>query len=267
MLKGGRQVIDFDFSYFQPKTIEEAYEMYKLNSNKGKKVMYFNGGTEFISRARHNEVDVDLLIDIKYIPECRTYKLEDGELCIGASVTLSELSDQKLFPLLSTVVSGIATRTARNKITVGGNMCSDLPYKEACLPFLLAESTLVIATEKGVVKRPMRELFEIKDSEFIVQIITNEQMTKQRFTYAKRTRQSHVNYPIVTMTTMEIDNSLSVAVSGLCDVPIHTDDVQGSEVALGTSEIILDDELATKEYRQFVFTSLLQKALDERKNI
>src|SRR5699024_1203171 len=112
----------------------------------------------------------------------------------------------------------------------------------------------------------IKELFEMKDSEFIVQIITNEEMTKRPFTYAKRTRQSNVNYPIVTMTTMEINNNVSAAVSGLCTVPIHTDDVYGSEADFGTSEIILDDELATKEYRQFVFKTLLQKALNEGDN-
>lgn len=258
-------MIDFDFFYLQPKTIEEAYETYKTYSDNGKSVMYFNGGTEFISRSRHNEIDVDIVIDIKHIPECQTYKLEDGKLFIGASVSLSTLSDEMLFPLLSNIARGIATRTARNKITVGGNLCSNLPYKEVCLPFFLAESTMVIASEKGVVKRPITQLMDLSDDEFVVQIITNEAMTQLPYSYVKRTRQSSINYPIITMATMDMNDDLSVAVSGLCEVPIHYRNVFSEGTELDVSEPIMNDELATKEYREFVFKSLLRQVIKERR--
>lgn len=261
MSKGEGIMIDFDFTYLQPKTIEEAYMTYQSHVNNGNVVMYFNGGTEFISRARHHEIDADIVIDIKHIPECQTYKLEDGKLYIGASVSLSMVSDQMFFPLLSRVARGIATRTARNKITVGGNLCSHLPYKEISLPFLLADSTMVIVTEQGVVKRPMTEFDQLKDDEFLVQIITEEEMTLQPFTYKKRTRQSHINYPIVTLASMEHNDQLSVAVSGLCDVPIYLHNVH-DDTGLDISETIIDDELATKEYRKFVYQTLLHQVLN-----
>lgn len=265
-------MIDFDFIYLQPKSVEEALQAYTSHSDKGESIMYFGGGTEFISRSRRGEVDVDVVIDIKHIPDCQTYKLEDEKLFIGSGITLSTLTDKDLFPLLSSVSRGIATKTARNKITVGGNLCSNLPYKEAYLPFLLAGSTVVIASEKGLINRPIEELIGIQKDEFLVQIITDEKMTKRPFSYFKRTRQSRVNYPVLTMATMEVNRHLHMAVGGLCDVPVHFDIVQSrtwQEAFEKNKKLIpkpiIDDELASREYREFVFKMLFQRVLNERK--
>lgn len=271
-------MIDFDFTFLQPKTIEEAHKMYRTHSNEGKKAMYFNGGTEFISRSRHGEIDVDCVIDIKDIPDCQVNGIMESNLVIGAGVTLSALTDQDHFPLLSRVIRGIATKTARNKITIGGNLCSHLPYKEAFLPFLLAESTVVIATEKGLVKRPVEKLAELNEGEFLVQIITDKEMLKMPFTHVKRTRQSQINYPILTMATLEVNCHLRVAMSGLCKEPIRSKEMEAvlnskdgttKEIAgkgLKTiSESVMDDDLATGEYREFVCKTLLQQVLTERK--
>lgn len=271
-------MIDFDFAFLQPKTIEEALQAYKTHVDKGKKVIYFSGGTEFISRSRHGEMDADVLIDVKGIQDCQTYEIQNEKLVIGAGVTLSTVTDHVLFPLLSKVVRGIATRTARNKITVGGNLCSNLSYKEAYLPFLLAESTAVIATEKGLVGRPMEELPGLGDGEFLVQILTDKKMVEMPFTHVKRTRKSQINYPIVTMATMDVNRQLRVAVSGLCEKPIRSKKVEeilnlkdGTEKELSEeglnaiSENVIDDALATRDYRRFVCKTLLQQVLAERK--
>lgn len=271
-------MVDFDFTFLQPKTIKEAQRAYRTYTDDGKKVMYFGGGTEFISRARHGEMNVDIVIDIKHIPECQVYEVIDGELVIGAGVTLSTVTDHDLFPLLSSVIRKIATRTARNKISIGGNVCSDLPYKEVCLPFLLAESHLIIATEEGLVERSMKELTKLKADEFIVQIITDEEMVKKPFFHVKRTRQSQINYPIVTMATMEVNRHLRVAMSGLYDEPIRSKKMEevinqkeGTTEELSKeglkiiSKNVIDDDLASKDYRRFVFKTILQQILAERK--
>lgn len=273
-------MIDFDFTFLQPKTIGEAIQAYKTYTDEGKKVMYFGGGTEFISRSRHGEIDVDVVIDVKQLQGLKTYEIQNDKLVIGAGVTLSTITDHVLFPLLSKVARGIATRTARNKITVGGNLCSDLPYKEAYLPFLLVDSTIIVATEAGLVERSIKELPQLKQGEFLVQIVTDKEMVKMPSTHVKRTRQSEINYPVVTLATMDVNRHLRVAISGLCDEPIRSnemeeilnlrDDTTGklTEEGLQTiAEKIIDDALATKEYRGFVFKILLQQVLAERKGI
>lgn len=47
-------------------------------------------------------------------------------MIFGAGVTLTELEDKNLFPLLSKSASEVADHTARNKITLGGNICGHI---------------------------------------------------------------------------------------------------------------------------------------------
>lgn len=273
-------MIDIDFVFLQPKTIGEAIQAYETHLAEGKSVMYYGGGTEFISRSRHGEIDVDVVIDVTHSQELQTYEIQHEKLVIGAGVTLSSVTDHVLFPLLSKVARGIATRTARNKITIGGNLCSHLPYKEAILPFLLAESTIIIATGKGLVERPIEKLVELGGNEFLVQILTDKEMVKMPFTHVKRTRQSIINYPIVTMATMDVNRHLRVAVSGLLEEPIRSKEMEeilnlrddttrklSEEGLKAMTDNVMEDALATKDYRGFVFKNLLQQVLAERKGI
>src|SRR5699024_2192124 len=143
-------MIPYDFKFYSPPTVEEAIDIFLTSDADGLTPMYFNGGTEFISRARKGEIAVDVVIDVKGIDFCQAHFLRDGELTIGSSITLNALISNNFYPLLSEVARAIATNTARNKITVGGNMQSHLPYKETMLPFLLANSELLIAGKYGL---------------------------------------------------------------------------------------------------------------------
>src|SRR5690625_4959595 len=123
-------MISFDFEFYQPTTIVNAINLFQQVKSTGKKVMFYGGGTEFISRARRNEINVDVVIDLKEIPECNVFDRENDEFIIGSTVTLNQIADEKMFPLLGDVCKEIATRTERNKITIGGNVVSNLPCKE-----------------------------------------------------------------------------------------------------------------------------------------
>lgn len=268
-------MIDFDYLFIQPTTITEATDAYETYSAEGKKVIYFGGGTEFISRSRHGEIAADVVIDVKKIPECGAYTVAQEELIIGAGVSLNTVADGGLFPLLSDVIRRIATRTARNKITIGGNLCSALPYKEACLPFLLADSRLVVATKTGLVERPITQLFPLRNDEFLVQIKTAKEMVNIPYSHEKRTSQSTINYPVVTMAAMVVDGQVRVALSGVYEEPIRLEKLEALLNGEGESaeeltkslvfDRILDDALATKGYREFVCETMFQQLWTERK--
>src|SRR5699024_485324 len=186
-------------------------------------IYYISGGTEFISRARRNEISCDAVIDIKGIPETNLMQWDGDQLITGACCTLSSVAAGGLFPLLSDVTTSIATQTERNKITLGGNIASNLPYKEAIMPFLIADSEVVIASEKGTAKRPIKDVYTegslLRDGEFIVQFITKRHWTTLPFMHLRRTKQSHVNYPIVSLAALQDGKDIRIAVSGLIDYP------------------------------------------------
>lgn len=267
----GEWMIEIDFDYIQPKEPEEAIAAFQT----GKHSSYYSGGTECISRMRVNEISPDVVVDISHIEACHVYKKKDNVITIGAAIPLNSLIDEPLFPLLKNVSHSIATRTARNKITVGGNICSHLPYKEALLPFLLADSKMLVATANGVEQRSIFQWKELKKEELLLQIMTDESFVKKDFIHMKKTRQSSVNYPILTVASMEVDGEMRVAFSGLTKEPFRSVEIENLIEKEGENpktcvqsilevlpKDILNDYQASKEYRLFTFQHAIKQLLN-----
>lgn len=277
-------MISFDFEYIRPSTWIEAVSEFKSQRSQHKTVMYYAGGTEFISRARMNEINVDVIIDIKAIPECTVLHHSEANVVIGSAVTLTDVINHNYFPLLSEVARNIATKTARNKITVGGNLMSNLPYKEALLPFLLADSTVIVATENGLEEREIAHVFtetiQLHEGEFIVQIMTDTNLVMQPFFNEKITKQSNVNYPILTGASIYENEKTRVAFSGLVNFPLRlteledelndTDSPKDTRIKKIIELIpspILNDMQGSKGYRIFVLENMLTNIIEQMEGI
>ena len=268
-------MIAFDFVYVQPTTISEATALYTDFVGQGKTVHYYGGGTEFISEARTSAFSCDVVIDIKGIPELRVQETIDDELVIGAAVTLTELTDSHHFPLLARVARGIATRTARNKITIGGNVRSSLPYKEACLPLLLANSVAVIADLDGLHEVDVDELIQngLRQDAFIVQFKTKTAYTIQPYAYVKKTKHSRVGYPVVTIAAMQVDDAIQIALSGVTNQPFcSTQLAQSVKESVRLEDVIpdkqgpvMDDFHASQAYRVFLTETCIEDAVQQLK--
>src|SRR5699024_5880653 len=126
----------------------------------GKKPVYFSGGTEIITLGRLNYLYTDAVIDIKDIRECRTFQYQDENLVIGAANTLLEIEKSNFFPLLNRNVEEIADHTTRNKVTLGGNICGNIFYREAVLAFLVTNSKVVIASKDGLREEHIHGMFQ-----------------------------------------------------------------------------------------------------------
>lgn len=261
-------MIAFDFEYYKPLTINEAIDLSRQLKSKNKSFMYYGGGTEFISRARRNEIYVKAIIDLKGIPTCKEIQLSDEKIIIGSAVTLTELKEAELFPLLSSVIKHIATKTERNKITVGGNIASSLMYREALLPFLLAESDIIIAGENGVNTYKITDIFQdgfhLKEDEFIVNIITHRQIVSNPYVYFRKTKHSNINYPIVTLAGMKIGEIIHIVCSGVCHYPFLLkvkQEINKQELFLQLPTDIIDNMHASKAYRKFLFEKKLTETI------
>lgn len=273
-------MISYDFSYVKPTTINEAISQFASIQKLGKQAIYYNGGTELLSRARKNEIQFDALIDIKSIPECSTFHKKDGKLIIGSSVSLNNLTKGDPFPLLSNVIRKIATHTARNKITIGGHLMSALPYREAMMPFLLTESIVHVTGERGMRELPIMDLASSRAAlaadEFIVHLETEEAMLQHPHVHLRKTKQSALNYPIVSLASIKHEEHIRFACSGLCTAPFRdvTMEMMISDDSLSVKQRIekavqsvrprvIDDIQASKEYRLFLFKQVLHDMLHQ----
>lgn len=219
-------MIPFDFEYFKPSSAFQAVNLYKTLSLQGKEPLYYAGGTEIISMARRNDIFTKAVIDIKGIPECNMFELQSSKLIIGAAITLTEIEEANVFPLLGKAASKAADHTARNKITVGGNICGKIMFKEAVLPFMLADSQVSIAGEDGYASFPINQLFDKKlqllKGDLLVQLVTDVMYTQLPYVSIKRTKLETIDYPLITIAALKKYNEIRVAFSGVCPFPFRS---------------------------------------------
>ncbi len=260
--------------------MEEATNLFFNLKEKGKQPLFYNGGTEIITFTRNNQIYMDAVIDIKEIPECKVYQVENNKLLIGSVISLTHITEFSLFPLLSEVSKGIADHTSRNKITLGGNLCGMIPYREAILPFLLTNSDVVIAGKDGIKAAPIQkvfhERFSLNDGEFIVQILVDIEDISLPFVHIKKTRIGDIGYPLVTIAALRKEREIRIALSGVTDFPFRALEMervlnqqgispkQKVNLALDALSVPIKNDLhGSAEYREFVLENLLFEVIKE----
>ncbi|MGG5254366.1 FAD binding domain-containing protein [Neobacillus sp. SM06] len=271
-------MLPFDFDYYKPISLEEAVQLYHKLDHQGKQPVYFSGGTELITLGRLNLAYTEAVIDIKGILDLQAVEWSEDQLFLGSGVSLTKIADANVFPLLSQVASGIADHTAREKITLGGNVCARIFYREAALPFLLGGSQVVIAGPKGVRQASFNKLFseqlQLDKGELVVQFVTDRKIVEAPFFAVKRRQQWEIGYPLITIAAVKINGELRVSVSGLCPFPFRSTEVEAflnnrilsaAERIKGALEVlpgpILDDVEGSADYRLFVLGNLLEDVL------
>ncbi|HWQ78417.1 MAG TPA: FAD binding domain-containing protein [Anaerovoracaceae bacterium] len=271
-------MIPYNFEYYQPDSLSEAVNLYDELSSMNMQPVYYAGGTEIITMARTNELKTKAVIDIKQIPECRVFAIEGNALVVGASISLTQLREFKSFPVLSETAGFPADHTSRNKITVIGNICGSIQYKEAVLGYMVTDSNATIYGKNGRRVLPINEAFDkrlrIEKGELVCQLATDMSGSKLPNFCIKKTKQGVGGYPLISMAALKKDNRIRMAFSGLCDFPFRSEEMEEDinhtgipkelRIKLAISHVpgpILDDIQGSAEYRKFVLSNLLEEIL------
>ncbi|MDR6226783.1 FAD binding domain-containing protein [Desmospora profundinema] len=272
-------MIPYDFEYYRPGSIEEATRLFHLLDKQGKQPVYYSGGTELITLGRVKRVVTGAVIDIKGIPECHVLQMEQNRLVMGAAVPLTKLIEGNPFPLLSKTAGEIADRTARNKITLGGNVCGSIYYREAVLPLLLTDSRVGIADEKGIKVVPIEQVFDqniqLAKGELLVQVITDQRDLHLPFFSVKKRKQWNIGYPLLTVAALKKGDDIRVAFSGVYPFPFRdkgmettlnnkqlTPEARAEQAVQSLSGPILDNVEGSADYRLFVLKNTLLDVLE-----
>ncbi|MDQ1146405.1 carbon-monoxide dehydrogenase medium subunit [Bacillus sp. SORGH_AS 510] len=272
-------MLPFDFDYFKPETLQEAVELYQYLNQQGKQPMYFSGGTELITLGRIDLAYTEAVIDIKGIPDCTIMEESGKQVLLGSTLSLTRVEERNLFPLLTKTASEVADHTARGKITLGGNICARIFYREAVLPFLLADSQLLIAGPEGEKMVMIHDVFnrqlQLDEGEFLAQIVTDNRFVTAPYFSRKRRQQWETGYPLITVAALKIAQKIRVAVSGLCPFPFRSSEVEESlntKVLTAEGRVdralsvlpnpILDDIEGSADYRLFVLRNILIDVID-----
>ncbi|KXZ23247.1 xanthine dehydrogenase [Bacillus nakamurai] len=273
-------MIPFDFEYVKPKTIQETTNLFHSLAAEKKTPLYYSGGTEIITLGRLNLIYTDAVIDINALPAFHTIRFYENYLVIGAGVSLTKVEEENPFPLLSKTVSEIADRTARNKISLGGNICGGIYYREAVLPLLISDSLVGVAGRAGLHYHPINKVFnreiQLQKGDFLFNILIDRTYADLPFVSIKRRQQWNVGYPLVTVCALKKDEEVRMAFSGVCPFPFRSVEMEvmfndksySLEDRVRRSlqylpKPILDDVEGSSEYRIFVLQHTILDALHE----
>jgi carbon-monoxide dehydrogenase medium subunit len=148
-----------DIDYAAPKTLAEAVALLK---DKGDRARVLAGGTDIIVQVREHRRDLDLLVDVKNIPEVNELAYEPKKgLRLGAAVPCYRIYESaevaKAYPGLIDAVSLVGGIQIQSRASVGGNLCNGSPAADTIPPLIVLEGTCVIAGPKGTRQVPVEK--------------------------------------------------------------------------------------------------------------
>jgi CO/xanthine dehydrogenase FAD-binding subunit len=139
------------FAYQAPKSIAEAVT---LLAGQGKKARPLAGGTDLLVQWRHGQLDLDLVVDVKHIPELTHISFDpERGLTVGAAVSCARLCEhpdvQASYPGLIDAASIIGGPAIRERATLGGNLCNAAPSGDTIPAMIVLGATCTIAGPRG----------------------------------------------------------------------------------------------------------------------
>lgn len=148
-----------DIDYAAPKTIAEAV---KLFHDRGDKARALAGGTDLIVQLREHRRDLDLLVDIKHIPELIELSFDPKMgLRIGAATPCYRIyEDQaiaKAYPGLIDAASLVGGIQIQSRASLGGNLCNASPAGDTIPALIALETSCVVAGPSGQREVPVEK--------------------------------------------------------------------------------------------------------------
>lgn len=276
-------MIASNFIYCQPYTLDEAIDAYSRFYAAGKNTLYYAGGSEIITMSRSGSIRPEVIIDVKNIAILSLIAQDDENLSIGSACTLNQISQSGLFPLLGLTCGRIADHTNQCRITLGGNLCGTIIYRETSLPLLLSDAKITLFGPEGERKVAFAEVFrermQLKPGEMIVQLHIPSWALSAKYAHIKKTTNEKIDYPLLSLGAIWKDNVLRTAFSGIAAYPLRSQEVENilnlrgescreraEKAAYTLSDLICSDVRASSEYRLFVLGNTLEMLLEDWEN-
>jgi CO/xanthine dehydrogenase FAD-binding subunit len=241
--------------------------------------VYYGGGSEIITMSRAGSFRPGTVIDLKGISDCNVLELSGNFLSIGATKTLNEIKEAGLFPLLGTACGRVADHTNQCRITLGGNLCGSIIYRETSLPLMLADAEVDLFGKDGerteTFNNLFRERIRLQEGEFIVRVRVPVWALHAPYLHVKKTTQEKIYYPLVNVTALKKGTELRAAFSGVCGFPFRSAQIERiinnrNRPAADRAEAVLGmlpeepntDTEGTGAYRLFVLKNTLLELLE-----
>jgi len=139
-----------DFAYARPDSLDEAVAFLKAE---GDSTVVLAGGTDVLVDLRSGDIRPAFVLDVSRLPELKGIASTNGEIRIGAGVTIQEIQAagilRRFAPALQKATYGFASRQIRNVATIGGNVAHCSPCGDTVPPLLIHEARVVLKSAAG----------------------------------------------------------------------------------------------------------------------
>ncbi len=148
-----------EIDYAAPKTVAEAVS---LLNEKGDRARILAGGTDIIVQVREHRRDLDLLLDVKRIPEVNELSYDQRQgLRLGAAVPCYRVYEDatiaKAYPGLIDAVALVGGIQIQSRASVGGNLCNASPAADTIPALIAHRAVCVIAGPRSVREVPAEQ--------------------------------------------------------------------------------------------------------------
>ncbi|MBX9679950.1 MAG: xanthine dehydrogenase family protein subunit M [Gemmataceae bacterium] len=145
-----------DIDYAAPKTLAEAVA---LLDGKGDRARVLAGGTDLIVQVREGRRDIDVMVDVKRIPDLTRLTVDANGLRIGAATPCCDIYEhpevKKSYPGLVDAAFLIGGIQIQSRASLGGNLCNSSPAGDAIPALIALGAVCVIAGPKGERELPV----------------------------------------------------------------------------------------------------------------
>ena len=274
------------FNIHRPASLSEALELMGALE----RVKPMAGGTDLLPLMRDGAIAVDEIVDIQGLHELRGITVEDGALRIGALTTLTEILESPLVaekaPVLREAVGHIGSVQTRNQGTLAGNLCNASPAADSAPALMVLGAQASIASEKGVRKVPVEELFagpkmnSLGKDELVTEILVPELPPGSGAAFEKLGRRRGITLSVVNAAAyLALDGKkcldARIALGAIAATPIRLPGVEDTfkskeltpEAIEESSRICyalvspVDDVRASAEYRKEMACVLVKRAI------
>jgi CO/xanthine dehydrogenase FAD-binding subunit len=147
------------FDYRPATSIEEAVALLAAQGDRARPLA---GGTDILVQLREGRYDVDLLVDVKRIPQLNELSFDaSAGLTIGAAVPCCRICEDPYvrahYPALIDSASMIGGTAIQGRATFGGNLCNSAPSADAVPSMIVLNGTCHIAGPRGSRTVPVEE--------------------------------------------------------------------------------------------------------------
>lgn len=236
---------------YRPTSYDDVSQLLTESSDQP---LFYAGGTEIMTDYRQAKIKPTVWLDIKQLPEIG----HQDEGSIGAAVFLNDLKEPKM---LWQVSQGVADHTIRNQLTIGGNICGKLPFREVVLPLLALGAEVEILSHGQMIREPLKERFDkflrLQPGELVVRFYLPR--TELPYRYQRYTVNGSVDYPLLTYLAVKTDQGYFIGLSGFGAIPQYGWFETWDEATILESFTAVSNDRGSADYRKKLLAIELAK--------